>query len=248
MSPATLKPHRGQRADLVVVTLACLFPSLATWIYFVIFSGQDGMMPAYSTSKVVQFSFPILWIYWVQKTRPDLLRLTRRGLGLGMVSGLVIVAAHLALYYGFLRDSEVFAGAPEILAEKLDGLGMNSPLKFCILAFFLSVIHSFLEEYFWRWYVFRQLRAWLGLSGATILSSLGFMAHHVIVLDAYIPREHFLVATLPLSLCVAIGGAWWCWLYEKSGSLSGPWLCHFWADVAIMITGYDWMWGIGSGA
>ncbi len=202
------------------------------------------MLPAYSVSKILQFSLPILWIVFAQKHPFDLVKKTSEGLFLGLLSGLAIVGGHLVLYFYFLKGTAVLAGAPEVLSEKLDGLGMNSPLKFCFLAIFLSVIHSLLEEYFWRWYVFRQLRGWMGFNKAMLISSLGFMAHHVIVLNAYLPQEYFLTATIPLSICVAIGGAWWCWLYERTGSLWGPWLCHFWADVGIVITGYDFMWGV----
>jgi membrane protease YdiL (CAAX protease family) len=38
---------------------------------------------------------------------------------------------------------------------------------------------------------------------------------------------------------VAIGGAFWAWLYNKSGSLYGPWLSHALVDAAIFAIGYD---------
>jgi hypothetical protein len=40
------------------------------------------------------------------------------------------------------------------------------------------------------------------------------------------------------SLAVAAGGAAWAWLYEKSGTLAGPWLSHALADAALMTVGY----------
>ena len=41
------------------------------------------------------------------------------------------------------------------------------------------------------------------------------------------------------SASVAIGGAVWAWLYDRSGSLLGPWLSHILIDAAIFIIGYD---------
>ena len=38
---------------------------------------------------------------------------------------------------------------------------------------------------------------------------------------------------------MGLGGAGWCWLYGRSGSLYGPWLCHLVVDVAMMTVGYD---------
>ena len=41
------------------------------------------------------------------------------------------------------------------------------------------------------------------------------------------------------SLAIAIGGAFWAWLYHRSGSLVGPWLSHLLIDGAIFWIGYE---------
>jgi uncharacterized protein len=41
------------------------------------------------------------------------------------------------------------------------------------------------------------------------------------------------------SLSVAVGGAFWAWLYQRTGSLYGPWLSHLLVDAAIFLVGYD---------
>ena len=46
-------------------------------------------------------------------------------------------------------------------------------------------------------------------------------------------------ATWLFSVCVAVGGAMWAWLYERTGSLLGPWLSHLLVDAAIFAIGYD---------
>ena len=38
---------------------------------------------------------------------------------------------------------------------------------------------------------------------------------------------------------IAGGGAIWAWMYEKTGSLYGPWVNHALVDTAIFIVGYD---------
>jgi membrane protease YdiL (CAAX protease family) len=42
-----------------------------------------------------------------------------------------------------------------------------------------------------------------------------------------------------LSLGVAVGGAVWARLYDRSGSLLGPWLSHLLVDAAIFFVGYE---------
>ena len=72
---------------------------------------------------------------------------------------------------------------------------------------------------------------------AIVLSSLGFMAHHVIVVHAFLQGPWWLTAFF--SLCVAFGGGVWAWLYARFGSLYGPWVSHFLLDVTIMYIGFD---------
>jgi membrane protease YdiL (CAAX protease family) len=69
------------------------------------------------------------------------------------------------------------------------------------------------------------------------ISSLGFMAHHVLVLGKYFGFSS--PATWLFSVCVAVGGAVWAWLYERTESLLGPWLSHLLVDAAIFAIGYD---------
>ncbi len=76
-----------------------------------------------------------------------------------------------------------------------------------------------------------------------ILSSVAFMLHHVVILYAFLgPR--FWPAIVGLSLSVAAGGALWAWSYRRCRLLSGPWISHMLADLAIMAIGYDLIRGL----
>jgi len=222
-----------------MLAFALGFPTLAAWVYFDVFSGKSWMLPAYTISKCVQFALPLVWVLAVVRVRIRWRDAPRRGFGIGLVSGAAILALHLAIYYGYFRASPVLAEAPAQLEEKLVGLGATTLPRFVLLAVFIALIHSLLEEYYWRWFVYGRLRHRQGPLGANAIASLGFMAHHVVIIDAYIPREHFFTATLFFSFCVAIGGAIWAWIYEKTGALWGGWVSHMIVDIAIMITGYD---------
>jgi membrane protease YdiL (CAAX protease family) len=101
---------------------------------------------------------------------------------------------------------------------------------------FYSIAHSLLEEYYWRWFVFSQLRRLIPLAPAIVVSALGFTAHHVLVLAHYFGWTSPL--TLLFSASVAVGGAFWAWLYERTGSLLGPWLSHLVIDAGIFFIGF----------
>ena len=68
------------------------------------------------------------------------------------------------------------------------------------------------------------------------------MLHHILLLAAYF--GWFSPATWIFSAAVAVGGAYWAWLYQRSGSLWGPWLSHLVIDAAIFIVGYDLVFGL----
>jgi membrane protease YdiL (CAAX protease family) len=121
---------------------------------------------------------------------------------------------------------------------KIEEFNCATPIRYVGLAAFLAVGHSLLEEYYWRWFVFGRLRRLLSLPSAATLSGLAFMAHHVIVLGQFFPND-FWTAAVPFSICIAGGGAFWAWLYNRSGSIYSPWLSHLLVDVAIMAIGYD---------
>ena len=44
------------------------------------------------------------------------------------------------------------------MQEKVRGFGVGSVWAYAALTLFYSAIHSGLEEYYWRWFVFGQLR------------------------------------------------------------------------------------------
>ena len=146
-------------------------------------------------------------------------------------------AAILLLYHAWLKPAALISGAGPNVAAKLAGFGLEGPLAFFILAACYSLVHSFLEEYYWRWFAFGQLRRWVPLWPAVVVSALGFTGHHVVVLSGYFGG--FTWPTLLFSAAVAVGGGFWAWLYARSGSLLGPWLSHVLIDAAIFVVGWD---------
>ena len=99
-----------------------------------------------------------------------------------------------------------------------------------------SIFHSLFEEYYWRWFVFPQCQKVMSLWGAIAVSSLGFMAHHVLVLGTYLGWQT--VFTYQVSLSIAVGGAFWAWLYHRTESLYPAWISHGIVDAGIFWMAY----------
>ena len=228
------------RRDGPVLGFALLFPTLGTWLYFVAFAGRGAaMLWLYGICKTIQFALPVVWVVFVQRARLQFGLTSPKGAALGALSGMLIVAAMMVLYHGILRGSSLLRDTPQQVFQKISAVGINTPAAFLGMALFLSVVHSFLEEYYWRWFVFGQLRCAWPWTYAAVVASVGFALHHVIVLSSYLPPEHFWTVTLLFSAGVAAGGMIWAWLYERSGSLLGPWLSHLIVDAGLMWLGFD---------
>ncbi|MBL8797161.1 MAG: CPBP family intramembrane metalloprotease [Planctomycetia bacterium] len=234
------------RANWAILLLAMIGPTVAAQVYFVMLA-STGQSPAeanaalqisYFGSKAVQFALPVVWLGWWQGQRLRPTKPNFDGLALGLGFGLLVVAAMLGLYFGELRDSPLLAGTPARLRLKVAEYGMATPFRFILMGAFISFIHSLLEEYYWRWFVFGELRKLMPVTFAIVVSSFAFMGHHVVVLAVYFP-EKFWTAAVPFSLAVAIGGMVWAWLYHRTGSIWSAWLSHLVIDVGIMILGYD---------
>lgn len=240
MSDAVSSPDSlpTRPSEVLALLFAMAFPAVLTWTYFLALgqSPPGAQQTAYAAGKVIQFGFPVVWVAWVRRER-----LRAAGPGKGTAEGLAFGAAVLGIvlagYHLWLGPSGLLDAAGTAVRERLAGFAIDTPARYAALAAFYSLGHSFLEEYYWRWFVFGRLCR-LAPAGAAIgLSSLAFTAHHVIVLGHYFGWRS--PACWLFSLAVAAGGAYWAWLYQRSGSLWGPWLGHLAIDAAIFAVGYD---------
>lgn len=237
MNPEAESPLRV--GDDAGALFALGFPSLLTWVYFVWLPGAAPawQQPAYALGKTIQFAFPAVWALAIKRRRPAWSPPGLAGVGEGAVFGLAVFAAAVGLYHVWLRPTGAMQAAGAAIEAKIASFGVNSPAAYVALGMFYSLVHSLLEEYYWRWFVFGQLRERMPWTAAAAVSSVAFMAHHVILLGTYFgwssPWTH------GFSLGVAMGGAYWAWLYQRSHSLLGPWLSHMVIDAAIFAIGYD---------
>lgn len=232
-----------QAVYLVGKTIQFTFPALAVAILLAR-RHAGGMSPAttggrLSLRDVLRLQLRRVRLRLVQLLRPRSRWFGRnaRFLVLGLGFGLLVLAAMVGLYQGVWKTGELFSGAGQEIRGKIVDLGIDRLWIYAAVGVFYAICHSGLEEYYWRWFVFGQLRHRLQAASAIAISSLAFMAHHVILLATYFGWSS--PWTYAFSLAVAVGGAVWAWLYERSGSLAGPWLSHLVVDAAIFLVGYD---------
>ncbi len=228
--------------DWLVLVLTMAFPTLLTFVYFVLLNGSPGeaQKAAFGFGKVVQFMLPVVWVALVCRKAWMLRPWNSRGVGEGVVFGLLVFTAMIALYLAWLGKpggplgDESFARSA--ILDRISGFGLTDGRLYLLLGLFYSLIHSGLEEYYWRWFVFGRLSRAMPWKVASTIAALGFMAHHVIILGTYFGY------TSPYcwfgSLGVAVGGFYWNSLYRRSDSIWGPWISHGIIDAAIFTIGF----------
>lgn len=231
------------------VTIAMVVPTLVTWVYFDLLSGYPERIQqaAYSIGKLFQFGFPICWIgFWLRHKSWDggplsafaaEAHMTRgKSIAWGVVFGVFVVAAMFVIFRFVIHPDMIQTLGSEAVA-RVKGFSVDSSWKFLLLGLFYAIVHSFLEEYYFRWFIFGQLRRLISPLPAMLVSGLAFMSHHVIILALYF--NGLSMETVMLSLAIAIGGVVWAWQYERSKSLLGPWISHLVIDAGIFLIGYD---------
>jgi membrane protease YdiL (CAAX protease family) len=234
--PGNAASEGAARRRLLACVLPALFlPFVASVFYFVLLENSPVTRVAYALTKLFTIAWPLIAVFLIERRPRTANRGDRwRALPLGLLTGVIIggailLAYHVPALHAYARG---FAGD---IRGKLADLGVHTRGQYFAFCAFLAVIHSLIEEYYWRWYVFGSLaRVWpLGISSA--VASLAFAGHHYVVLGCYFDFTGAFV----FGSAVGVGGALWCWMFQRQRTLAGTWLSHGLVDAAIFLVGYD---------
>ncbi len=200
-----------------------------------LFFFKEGVVSqiAYGITKLVLVCWPILWAVILAHPFASFPYIQQRykSIGYGSIFSMVILGVVLLFFYSGLLDTEQIMMS---ISQKVSDWQLTKQ-TYILFALFVAFIHSFLEEYYWRWFIFRGLLSKYSLHSAAIVSSLGFMSHHVLVISQLFSSWHLLIFC---SVCIAFAGYIWCLLYYRTGSLLGGYISHIVADVVLVYLGY----------
>ena len=145
--------------------------------------------------------------------------------------GAVIVGA----YFGVGREwIDV-----ELFRQKATENGLGTPARYIGFALYLCTINALVEEYVWRWFVFRKCEALVPGYPAVVLSALFFTVHHVFALAVQTPWR----VTVLASVGVFVGGAVFSWCYLRYRSIWPGFVSHIVADLGILWIGWVLLFG-----
>ncbi len=226
-----------RKAILGCVIPALFVPFIGSLVYFVLLAGNSLSMLLYGATKVFTIVWPVIAVYVIQKQGFPRGRIDWekhvKSLPLGLLTGGVIGGAIVGLYF-FSPLGEYAAGHSGSLHAKLVDMGVSEKANYIWFCLFLAGIHSLIEEFYWRWFVFGQLSRVASRKVSYFASNLGFAGHHYVVLGCYFSA----MGAFVFGTGVGVGGAIWCWMYRRQKTLAGCWLSHALVDAAIFVVGY----------
>jgi membrane protease YdiL (CAAX protease family) len=187
----------------------------------------------YAAAKVWILALPVAWRVLVARRPISFSPLRRGGLGAGLATGVVIAACIFAGYW--LVGRRLID--PQMLEDIAEENNLTSLPTYLALAAYLTLVNSLLEEYVWRWFVYRQCERLMPALGgwiAVIASALMFTLHHVIALNV----QFGWAVTLLGSAGIFVGGLTWSWLYRRYRSIWPGYVSHILADAAVFVIGW----------
>ena len=106
--------------------------------------------------------------------------------------------------------------------------------NFLYVSLYISFANSFLEEFFFRGFVFTNLKLLSGRGLAYLFSAATFSAYHVAMMIGWFSPALFLLVMVGL----VAGGMIFNWLNEKLDTIYCSWLTHMFANFAINTIGF----------
>lgn len=182
-------------------------------------------------TRICLLLLPIAWFLIVDRGHLRWQRPSMRDMKAGLVIGVTmaggIIGAYSAVGTRWLNPSTVQTAAQNV--------GLASPMAYLAFSIYFTVINAFVEEYIWRWFVYRKWAVLVQPQTAVWLAALCFTLHHIIALYGYTGNG---LVTIVGSTGVFVAGAVWSWCFLRYQSLWVGYISHALADLAIALVGW----------
>lgn len=192
------------------------------------------LQPGYvykSIIKILLFvSLPFLYsLFDKQYSMMDGLKIKSNGLLVPILIGIGIYVVIVGAYLIF-KDIFDFSSLTTSLNQST-GVNANN---FVYVAMYISVVNSFLEEFFFRGFAFLTLKKFASKRFAYLFSSLMFAFYHVAMMIGWYD-------CIVIGLCLIglmIGGCIFNYFDEQGNSIYLSWLIHMFANLATNTIGF----------
>jgi len=219
----------NRRRALIALFLITPIPSIGVIVAMVVAPGPVGKT-VFTAAKIWLLVFPAAWYLLVEKGRPSWSSPHQGGLAVGAASGAAV--AVFVVVGAWLAGVQHMDLAP--LRSAVQEMGLNTAVPYLAGAAGWTLVNSLMEEYVYRWFIYRQCEALMKGPAAVIGTAAIFTAHHVVAVSQYLDPDLAFLA----SAGVFAGGVIWSWLYMRYRSIWPCWISHVLADMAVFGVGW----------
>ena len=219
------KHNRSILALLLIVPVSSIGAICST----VVAPGAIGQSVAISCG-IWMLIFPIVWHVFIDRQQLRL-RLTQDGLLVGIILGIVMFGL---IFGGYWFAGRYWLNIPDIRARATQ-MEMNIPLMIFGFGTFQTLVNSLVEEYVWRWFVYRHCALLWSKARAVWISAGFFTLHHIILMVAYCDDWRLVIVG---AISVFIAGVLWARCARVYNSLLPGYISHLAADLALQIASW----------
>lgn len=189
---------------------------------------------AKTASKLILFiGLPLFYLRAVKRQRIAAGLHTRqvklKDLRFGFIFGLLGFAAILILYQILKSGINL-----DLILSELTGRLQITPATFIFVGLYITFVNSFIEEFFFRGFIFLNLyeqgHRFLGY----VFSSALFALYHLAIFRAWFEPLVMAIALVGLFLV----GLFFNWVNTRKQNFLNSWIIHLSADAAIILIGF----------
>lgn len=183
-------------------------------------------------AKIIIFiMIPLIYIKLIKKTKVskaiNLRRLNIKDLKLGILLGSVSLIIVISAYFVLNSFIDMNSIIRDLQTKNI------TPSNFIVIGLYITFGNSFLEEIFFRGFIFLNLYELNLKKTAYIYSSVLFAVYHIGIFITWFNIWLILLALIGLILI----GLVFNWLDTKSSNFINSWIVHILADVGVILVG-----------
>ncbi len=219
-----------RRRAIVALLLLAPAPTLGVMLGLVLAPGTALGQLGFGISKLWIAFLPAVWQVAVEREPLSWSPPRRGGFVAGGLLG-VLLGVAIAALYPVLGPLFIDPDRVRTMAVKV---GLGVPGVYLAGAAYWITVNSLVEEYVWRWFVFRQCERLLPATAAVALSAFLFTLHHIVALRVYLDWPGVVLTATG----VFVGGAAWSWCYRRYRSVWPGYVSHAVVDLAVFWIGW----------
>ncbi len=211
-------------ASILIITIVCCGLMMAV----------DGIIqPGYAVKSAVKIllflGLPLICARFDRQIKIKSLFKADKKIWLPLLLGLALYGVIIGGYFA-VKPFYDFSG----IADNLSATAGVTKDNFLYVSIYISFVNSLLEEFFFRGFVFVNLKAQTTRIFAYIISSAAFALYHVTMMTGWFNIFLFLLVVVGLGA----GGVIFNYLNEKRESIYTSWFVHMFANFAINTIGF----------